>query len=176
MIPEKMVSSKTIYRGHVVTLRVDTVTTVDGGQSVREVVEHAPCIAAIPVDKDGNILLVKQYRYALGKELLEIPAGGIEPGEDPEAAVRREMAEETGFSPTVVKQIGGFYSSPGFCNEFLYLFLASGLTLHRLTAEDTEGIEVVKVKPGELENLIKSGTICDSKSVAGILTYLRMQD
>jgi ADP-ribose pyrophosphatase len=175
MIPEKTVSSKTIYRGHVVTLRVDTVTTVDGGQSVREVVEHAPCIAVIPIDNDGNILLVKQYRYALEKELLEIPAGGIEPGEDPEAAVKREMAEETGFSPTTIQRIGGFYSSPGFCNEFLYLFLASDLAPHRLTAEDTESIEVIKVKPGELEGMIKSGTICDSKSVAGILTYLQMQ-
>ncbi len=176
MIPEKTVSSETIYRGHVVTLRVDKVTTPDHGESIREVVEHAPCIAVIPVDRDGNILFVRQYRYALGKELLEIPAGGIEPGEEPEAAVRREMSEETGFTPAVVKRIGGFYSSPGFCNEFLHLYLATDLTPNKLTAEDTAGIEVVKFKATELEGLIAAGSICDAKSVAGILTYLRMID
>ena len=142
------------------------------GSTTREIVEHPECVAVVPVDAQGNVLLVRQYRHAAGKELLEIPAGGIDPGEDPETAVGREMGEETGFSPRTIKKLGGFYSSPGFCTEYLHLFLATDLVPHRLEAEDTEAIQVVKTRPGDLEGLIKSGAICDSKSIAGIYTYL----
>jgi ADP-ribose pyrophosphatase len=146
-----------------------------GKQSVREVVEHADCICIVPVDDQGNILMVKQYRYAIDKDLLEIPAGGVEPGEKPEEAVRREMSEETGFTPAVIRKIGGFYSSPGFCNEYLHLFVGTNLKPNRLIAEDTDAIELVKIKPEEIDNLISSGKICDAKSIAGIYAYLRMR-
>jgi ADP-ribose pyrophosphatase len=116
--------------------------------------------------------LVRQFRQAAGRELLEIPAGGIEPEEDPIDAVKREMGEETGFSPKTVKRLGGFYSSPGFCTEYLHLFLATDLTPNRLEADDTEAIEVVRVQRSELEELVTSGIVCDSKSVAGIYVYL----
>jgi ADP-ribose pyrophosphatase len=165
-------STRYIHRGHV-NLRIDTVMTPGGHEAAREIVEHPDCVAIVPVDAMGNVLLVKQYRQAAGRILLEIPAGGIDPGEDAVAAVKREMGEETGFSPKTVKRIGGFYSSPGFCTEFLHLFLATDLVADRLEAEDTEEIEVVPTGADELEGLINSGEICDSKSVAGILTYLR---
>src|SRR5512137_1450465 len=105
MAVEKTLSSKTIYHGHIVNLRIDTVETPDGNQTSREIVEHADCVAVVPVDREGHILLVRQYRHATGKELLEIPAGGIEPGEDVIAAVRREMSEETGYSPATVRRL-----------------------------------------------------------------------
>jgi ADP-ribose pyrophosphatase len=171
MSEEKTLSTEFVHRGHI-NLRIDTVATPDGRRTTREIVEHAQCVAIVPVDSAGNILLVRQYRHAAGRELLEIPAGGIDPGEDAVAAVRREMSEETGFSPRTVSRIGGFYSSPGFCTEYLHLFLATELTPNRLEAEDTAGIQVVSVRPESLEGLIRSAAICDAKSIAGIYIYL----
>ena len=172
---ERTVTSRFVYTGQIVKLRIDTVETVEGRRATREIVEHADCVAVVPLDEQGNILLVKQFRYSVGKELLEIPAGGIDAGEDVETAVRREMGEETGFSPRTVKKMGGFYSSPGFCTEYMHLFLATDLEPKRLKAEDTEGITVVRVKPGDIEELISSGTICDAKSVAGLILYLKQR-
>jgi ADP-ribose pyrophosphatase len=169
---EKTVTSRFVYTGQVVKLRIDIVETANGRRATREIVEHADCVAVVPVDEQGNILLVRQYRYATGKELLEIPAGGVDPGENVVAAVRREMGEETGFSPKTIKRLGGFYSSPGFCTEYLHLFLATDLVPNRLKAEDTEDITMVKVKPDEVEDLIASEAIGDYKSVAGLLMYL----
>ena len=173
---EKTISSQTIFSGRAVRLRIDTVETVGGRQTTREIVEHADCIAVIVLDTDENILLVSQYRQAVGKELLEIPAGGIDPGESPEDAVRRELREETGFSPGKIERLGGFYSTPGYCTEYLYLYLATDLTHSPLEAEDTEGINTVRVPVSQVAGLIASGRICDSKSVAGLLTYLERRE
>ncbi len=172
MAEEKTVSSRRLFEGRAFNVRIDTVLTVDGRESTREIVEHSACIAVIAVDAGGDILLVRQYRKAVEKELLEIPAGGIDPGEDPETAVRRELQEEIGYFPGRVKRLGGFYSSPGFCTEYLYLYLATELKPSRLYAEDTPGIETVRVKPEEVRRMIDSAEICDSKSVAGLLYYL----
>jgi ADP-ribose pyrophosphatase len=169
---EKTISSKVIYEGRAVKLRIDTVINAAGDETTREIVEHVNCVAMVPVDSDGSILLVRQFRKALEKELLEIPAGGIDAGEDAEAAVKREMQEETGFLPRKLVHLGGLYSSPGFCTEYLDLYLVTDLKPARLYAEDTEGIEVVRVKPRQVRRLIRSGEVCDSKSVAGLLTYL----
>jgi ADP-ribose pyrophosphatase len=169
---EKTISTRRLFEGRAFNVRVDTVITVDGRESTRDIVEHSACVAIIARDADGDILLVRQYRKAVEKELLEIPAGGIDPGEDPETAVRREMQEETGYLPGRVVRLGGYYSSPGFCTEYLYFFLATDLQPGRLYAEDTPGIEVVRVKPGNIRRLIRTAQICDSKSVAGLLYYL----
>lgn len=169
---EEILSTRIIYEGRILKLRVDTVKTVDGRESTREVVEHDACIVVIAVDADDNILLVKQYRRAPDKELLEIPAGGIDEGEDPETAVIREMREETGLRPRKVERLGGFYSSPGFCDEYLYLYLVEDLTPDPLSAEDTAGIEVVRVPVSGVRELVSSGKIEDAKTVAGLLYYL----
>jgi ADP-ribose pyrophosphatase len=171
-VVEEVLSSQVIYEGRILTLRVDTVRTVDGRETTREVVEHAACVAVVPVDAGGNVLLVRQYRDAPGKELLEIPAGGIDPGESPEEAVIREMQEETGFRPREVVRLGGFYSTPGFCDEYLYLYLATDLEPGRLYAEDTPGIAVVPVPAAEIPALVASGEVEDAKTVAGLLYYL----
>jgi len=170
---EKVISTGYVFKGRAVNLRVDTVAEPDGRETTREVVEHAEVICVVAVDGDGKLLLVRQYREAIGRELLEIPAGGIEPGEEPAAAVRREMAEETGYEPRKLERLSGFYSAPGFCTEYLHLYLATDLVPRRLEAEDTAGIEVVRVPPGDVFELIQSGAICDAKSIAGLLTYLR---
>jgi len=169
---EKTISSRMIYQGRAVKLRVDTVQTASGRQTTREIVEHADCVAIIAVDAEDNVLLVKQFRKPVEKELLEIPAGGIDAGEDAETAVIREMREETGFLPQRVERLGGFYSTPGYGTEYLYLYLATDLTPSRLHAEDTDDIEVVRVPIKQIPELITSGKIPDAKSIAGLLTFL----
>ncbi|MBI2832525.1 MAG: NUDIX hydrolase [Chloroflexi bacterium] len=165
-----------IFSGRAIKLRIDTIIGADGRETTREIVEHPDCIAVIPIDGDGNILLVSQYRKAAERQMLEIPAGGIDPGEDAEEAVRREMREETGFLPHKLERLCGFYSAPGYATEFLHLYLASELTPAPLSAEDTEGIKLVKVPVHGLSELISSGAICDSKSIAGLLFYLRYRE
>ncbi len=169
---EETLSSRMVYEGRAVNLRVDTVRTPGGRETTREIVEHEECVAVIAVDEKGDILLVEQFRKPVEKELLEIPAGGIDPGETPEDSVRREMREETGFLPRKLEKLGGFYSSPGFCTEYLYLYLATDLVSSPLQAEDSEGIKLVRVPPAQIPALIASGAICDAKSIAGLLTFL----
>jgi ADP-ribose pyrophosphatase len=172
-LAEEVLSSELIYEGRILKLRVDTVRTVDGRRTTREVIEHEEVIAVVAVDDGGNVLLERQYRQALGKEILEIPAGGIDRGESPEAAVVREMQEETGFRPEKVVRLCGFYTTPGFCDEYLHLFLATDLVAARLYAEDTPAIKVVKVPVAEVPALLASGEIEDSKTIAGLLYYLQ---
>ena len=175
MDEEKTLSSQLVYEGRAVRLRIDTVQMPSGRETTREIVEHGDCVAIIAIDADDNVLLVKQFRKPVGKELLEIPAGGIEADEDPVTAVRREMQEETGYLPRKVERLGGFYSSPGFCTEYLYLYLATGLTPDQLYAEDTENIRLNRVPISQIPGLIASGNICDAKSIAGLLTFLEYQ-
>ena len=172
MVEEKTISSQVVFEGRILKLRIDTVQTADGRRSTREIIEHADCVAVIAVDADDNVLLVKQFRKALEKELLEIPAGGIDEGEDAEAAVIREMQEEVGYLPQKMERLCGLYSSPGFCNEYLHLYLATDLTPGKLYAEDTAGIEVVRVPVAEIGDLVTSGKIEDAKTMAGLLAFL----
>jgi ADP-ribose pyrophosphatase len=144
----------------------------NGRETTREIVEHSDCIAVVAIDVDNNALLVKQFRKPVEKKLLEIPAGGIDPGEDPETAVCRELREETGYSPQRLERLGGFYSAPGYSSEYLHLYLAADLVPGQLFAEDTEEISLVRIPIAQIPGLISSGKICDAKSIAGLLTYL----
>ncbi len=173
MAEEKTLSSKIIYTGRAIQLRVDTVRMPSGRETTRDVVEHTDCIAVIPIDDKENVLLVRQFRQAPSKTLLEIPADGIDPGEDAETAVRREMQEETGYLPHKLERLLSFYSTPGYCTEYLPLYLATDLVPGRLYAEDTEIIKLVPTPISQVEGLITSGAICDGKSIAGLLYYLR---
>jgi ADP-ribose pyrophosphatase len=171
---EKTLSSQQIYDGRILQLRVDTVRLPSGRVTKREIVEHDDCIAILAIDSDDNVLLVKQFRKAVDKEVLEIPAGGIEPGEEPAAAVKRELREETGFLPKRVERIGGFYTTPGYSSEYLHLFVASDLTSAKLQAEDTESIKVERVPISQILELIRTGAISDAKSIAGLLILISL--
>ena len=171
---QDVISSQYIYQGRAVNLRVDTITKANKETTTREIVEHADCVAIIPVDDRNNVLMVRQYREAVNKYLLEIPAGGIDPGEEPDGAVRRELQEEIGFNPDKINKIGGFYSAPGYCTEYLHLYIATDLKPSRLEAEDTAGIETVAVPTSKITTLLASGEICDAKSVAGLLRFLSL--
>jgi len=172
MLPEKRLDSQETYRGRAINLRVDTVMKPSGRKTTREVVEHSDCIAVVVVDDQGNLLLVRQFRHAVGKFLLEIPAGGVDPGEEPIDCVRRELQEEIGYLPKKIDKLGGFYSIPGYGTEYLHCYLATELVPSRLVAEDTENIELVRVLPNQIPHLIASGEICDAKSIAALLTFL----
>lgn len=172
---EKTVSSHRIYDGRAVNLRVDTVEMPDGRQTTREIVEHADCVAIVAIDAENNVLLVNQFRKPVERELLEIPAGGIDADEDPKTAVRRELREETGYLPRKIKKLGGFYSAPGYSSEYLHLYLATDLIPDQLYAEDTANISLVRVPINQIPGLITAGRISDAKSIVGLLTYLEYQ-
>jgi ADP-ribose pyrophosphatase len=169
---EKLIESKTAFQGRAVSLRIDHILKKSGEKTTREIVWHADCIAVVGLDDKNNIILEKQFRRPTEKVLLEIPAGGIEFEEEPEDAVKRELQEEIGYLPGKVTRLGGFYAAPGYCTEYLHLFLAEDLQPSRLTAEDTDEIEIVRVPVGEIKGLIDSGKICDAKSIAGLLWVL----
>jgi len=170
--PEKKLATQQIYQGRAVNIRVDTVEKSDGRKTTREVVEHSDCIAVVALDKQGNVILVRQFRHAVDRFLLEIPAGGIDPGEEPIDSVRRELQEEIGYFPRKIEKLGGFYTTPGYGTEYLHCFVATDLVPGRLVAEDTEDIDLVRVYPDEIPRLIASGEICDAKSIAALLMFL----
>jgi ADP-ribose pyrophosphatase len=172
LIPEERVTARRIYEGRAVSIRVDTVEKAGGRRTTREVVEHSDCVAVVVVDDRDNVLLVRQFRHPVGKPLLEIPAGGIDPGEEPVDSVRRELQEEIGYLPQKIDRLGGFYSIPGYGTEYLHCFLATDLVPGRLLAEDTDDIEVVRVPLDEITRLISCGDICDAKSIAGLLMFI----
>ncbi|MBN1152357.1 MAG: NUDIX hydrolase [Dehalococcoidia bacterium] len=169
---EQQLSSVQMYCGPAIALRVDQVRKPNGKLTTRDVVEHSDCVAVVPIDRDNNVVLVRQFRYPVDTALLEVPAGAIEPGEDVLDCVRRELQEEIGYLPGKIEKLGGFYSIPGYGTEYLYAYAARDLQPSRLVAEDTDEIEVVRVPLKEIPELIDSGKICDAKSIASLLTYM----
>ena len=164
---ERLLDSQHVYRGRAIHVRVDSVVKPTDTKTTREVVEHVDCVVILPVDSQGNILLVRQYRHAVDKDLLELPAGSIDPGETPEEAACRELREETGYRPGKLEKLGGFYAAPGYCTEYLHFFRATELQKSPLMAEDTDEIEVVPTSPPDVTGLVASGQICDAKTIAG---------
>ena len=170
--PEKTLATQQIYQGRAVNMRVDTVENAGGAETTREVVEHSDCVAVVVIDEQDNVLLARQFRHAVGKFLLEIPAGGINSGEEPVDTVCRELQEEIGYFPRRIERLGGFYTTPGYGTEYLHCFLATDLVSSRLVAEDTESIELLRVPSEQIPLLIMSGEICDAKSIAALLLFL----
>jgi ADP-ribose pyrophosphatase len=170
-IAEKTLKRRYVFEGRLIKVRVDTVDTAHG-RAEREIVEHPDAVVMVALDKDDNVLLVNQYRAPLGKRLLEIPAGVIEKAEDAEATVIREMQEETGYKPQKVEFLRGFYTTPGFSNEYLHLYMVTDLIPSRLEAEDTADIELMRVPVSQITELITSGKIQDAKTIAGLLLFL----
>lgn len=172
MSSETTTASRYVHRGKVVSLRIDEVRLPDGRTATREVVEHRPAVCVVALDADDNVLLVRQYRLPAGETLLEIPAGKMDEGEDdPAAAARRELAEETGYVPGTLEPLGGFYSAPGFTTEYLHLFLATDLREERLDADDDEDIEIVRVPAAEAIAAAARGEYRDAKTLVGLLAF-----
>ncbi len=160
----QVLSSETVYTGKIVSLKVDRITLPGGGVAVREVVDHPGAVVIVALDDSGNVYLVRQYRHPIGRYLLELPAGGLEPGEDPLTTARRELREEVGFEARHWAELGSFFSSPGFANERLDAFLARDLVPARGEPDDDEDISVVRYPLSALlENLEETQ---DAKTLA----------
>lgn len=166
---ERTLTSHLIYDGRLIRLRVDEVELPGGRRTTREVVEARGAVGIVALDGEGRIVLVRQYRRPAERELWEIPAGTLEPGERPADCARRELAEETGFTAREIAPLAAFYTSPGFCNEWMYLFLARGLSRGRQAQEDDEAIRVALVPLTQALAMIRTGDICDAKTLAGLL-------
>lgn len=166
---EKTLSQKRVFEGRLLTLDVHQVELEDGSHSVREIVLHADAVCCVVVTKELDTVLVRQYRKPVEKPILEIPAGKLDPGESPETAAVRELREEVGFLSGKVEHLMDFYSTPGFCNEKLGLFLATEAQLGAQELDEGEFIELVKLPFVEAKAMALRGELGDAKSVAGIL-------
>lgn len=174
---EKTMKSEKIYEGKILNLRVDTVELPDKKYGKREIVEHPGAVAIIPITDNGEIILVKQYRKAIEKELLEIPAGKLEIDEEPKTCAIRELKEETGITANQIEFLFEFYTSPGFSNEKIYLFIAKNLNYGEPAFDEDEYIDIITIKLEKLISMVNNGLISDSKTIIGILkTYDLMKN
>jgi ADP-ribose pyrophosphatase len=169
---EPSVDSRVAYQGKIVNLRVDTVKLPGGKLGNREIVEHVQCVCVVPLDEGGNVVMVRQYRKPVEEFLLEIPAGGMDPGESPEGAAQRELQEETGYVAEELVHLSSFWTTPGFCTELMHAYVARGLRPGALTPDEDENIEVVRVPLSGAADLIRRGEIKDAKSIVSLLLVL----
>ena len=168
-LTETTISRKEQYSGPLFTVHSDVVRLPNGHTSVREVVEHVDGVAVLPLDERNNVLTVTQYRYVFGKTLLEIPAGKLDPGEDPAAGALRELKEETGAVPDVFLPLGAILPAPGCYSEVLHLFLARGLHMEDQQLDPDEFLNVERIPFDEMVHRCMSGEIEDAKTVAAVL-------
>lgn len=165
--------SERLFDGPIFAIDRDRLTESNGMEVVRDVVRHPGGAGALPLFADGRVALVSQYRHPARAELLEIPAGRIEPGEDPELCARREVEQETGFRPGRIERLSGFYSTPGFCEEILHVFLATDLTPTRQQLDHDEVVEVHFLQLEEALRMVHQGEIVDSKTIIALLLAAR---
>jgi ADP-ribose pyrophosphatase len=167
-----LVGTREVFAGRVITVRVDEIE-VPAGIVRREVVAHPGAVVIMPMDGEGRILWVRQHRWPAQRALLELPAGTLEKGETPEGTARRELPEETGFAAKTWTSLGGFFSAPGFCDEYLYSYLATELTPEVAHGDDDEDIEVVPLTLDQSLERVDAGDVIDSKSLATLMLYQR---
>ncbi len=167
----KIVSSKEVYSCRVFCVTEDVAQDEGGFEITRSVVRHAGSAVMMAVDDQDQVLLVRQYRLPPDRLLWELPAGKVDPGETPIEAARRELKEETGYAAATWTLLVSYWPSPGFCEEKMHLFLATGLTAGEATPMDDERIESRWFTAGEVESMIRSGELEDGKTLAGFLYW-----
>lgn len=171
---ETQLETRQAYHGKLIDLRVDRVALPGGGEAAREIVEHRGGVALVALDEAGRVLLVRQYRYAVGQSLLELPAGTLEVGEPPQDCAVRELEEETGYRAAAVQPLCRFYPTPGYTTEILHIFAATGLTPGQPRPESDERIEIVPVPFDQALDMIARGEIVDAKTIIGLLRWQGM--
>lgn len=174
-INESVISSKRIYEGRVINLRIDTMRLPNGREASREIVEHNGAIAAVPMQDDGGIVMVRQHRQPAGGSLLEIPAGGLNKDEDLDDCVRRELMEEIQLYPNKVQKLFSMFVAPGYSSEQIHVYLARDFVSRKANADDDEFISTEIIMLDEALAKIDDGEIRDAKSIAGLLYVYRMR-
>lgn len=167
--PAEVIDRREIFDGRVVKLEVERVRLPNGSVSEVEIVRHSGAVAVVAIDHRGRVLLVRQYRHVTGEWLLEIPAGKLEPEEDPLDCVARELEEETGYRPGVIEPLGWIWATPGFSDEKIHLYLASELEAGRQALEEDEVLSVVGMPWADALAAARDGGISDGKSVCALL-------
>ena len=174
---ESKITRKEIYKGKIISLVADSIVHDQdpSNKKVFDVVVHPGAVVIIPVDEQGNLILVKQWRRAANQILIELPAGTLEKDEDPLACAMRELQEEIGYKSDEILPFGGFFTAPGFCTEYLYLFIARNLQPSRLIGDDTDEIDSLVVSLDKALEMIEKEEIVDAKTIAGIYRYEKWQ-
>jgi ADP-ribose pyrophosphatase len=169
MAEPKVLKQEIVFNGGHIKVRVDRVIEPAGHEATREIVVHSGAVCIVAKPTDGEVLLVRQYRHSTGGELLEIPAGGLDPGEDPLDAARRELEEETGYRAANIVLRAAFWTTPGFTTEYMWLYEATNLTRTQINPDEDEVIEVDVVKVEDAIRMIDDGRIQDAKTILGLL-------
>ena len=169
IIEEQTVSSDRIYTGKVISLKVDTVEVPKKGYQKREIIEHPGAVATVAITDDNKVLLVRQFRKAIEKVLWEIPAGKLEQGESPKDCAIRELKEETGYSANNIKLIHKFYTSSGFSNQKIYVYLATDLEKGQCCLDEDEFLELHEIDLNDAYEMINKNDIEDAKTSIGLL-------
>ncbi|PKG21882.1 NUDIX hydrolase [Niallia nealsonii] len=174
-LQEKTISTKKIFDGRIISVQVDEVELPNGKTSTRELVKHPGAVAVIAVTDEGKIVLVEQYRKPLEKEIVEIPAGKLEKGENPEVCAKRELEEETGYGCDSIELVSSFYTSPGFADEIIHIYVAKGLKKLEDAAglDEDEFVNLMEVTLEEALEFIKNQRIYDAKTIYAI-QYLQL--
>jgi ADP-ribose pyrophosphatase len=159
---------KNIYKGKVVTLNVDTVVLPNGVTVDLEVVRHPGASAIVPLKEDGTVVLIRQFRHAAGGFIYEIPAGKLSPGEEPLACAMRELEEEIGYRAKSLELLSSIFTAPGFTDEVIHVYKATGLTKGRQQLDRDEVLDVVEIPLSEAIGMIRMGTIRDAKTIVGL--------
>ncbi|QGQ47105.1 NUDIX hydrolase [Metabacillus sediminilitoris] len=175
-LKETTISSKEIFKGRVIDLFVEEVKLPNGKTSTREIVKHPGAVAVIAITSENKILMVEQFRKPLGRTLVEIPAGKLEKGEEPEATAKRELQEETGYTCGELRPLISFYTSPGFADELVHLFIAENLEKLTVAAEldEDEFLDVMEVTLDEALEMIQNKRIYDAKTAYAV-QYLQLK-
>jgi len=168
-LTEKKLDSKIVYDGKLLTVYCDKVELPNGREARREFIRHPGAVAVVPVTPEGNIVLVRQYRYPVGKTMLEVPAGKLDKGEHPDACARRELEEETGYVAHQIKRLSSIYTTPGFTDEVIHLYIAEQLTLAKQCPDEDEFLDVEVYTKEQIRIMMNDGTINDAKSMLALL-------
>lgn len=173
-LTETTVNKKYVYKGRIINVRCDDAALPNGKPCTREVVEHNGGVCIAPITDDNELIFVRQFRYPYMEEILELPAGKLEKGEDPFEAGKRELEEETGTVADEYFDFGKFYPTPGYCGEIIHLYAAKGLKATAMHPDDDEFLEVIRIPIAKAVDMVMNGELRDGKTQALVMRVAEM--